>query len=53
MHKKQNKPKTSPRWIQTAKSLETRNIDKPSTMHKKPSNPRPCRKWIPTGRILK
>ncbi|PWA61472.1 Actin-binding, cofilin/tropomyosin type [Artemisia annua] len=53
MHKKQNKPKTSPRWIQTAKSLETRNNDKSSTMHKKLSNPRPCHKWIPTGRIFK
>lgn len=53
MHKKQNKPKTSPRWIQTAKSLETRNNDKSSTMHKKLSNPRSCHKWIPTGKIFK
>jgi hypothetical protein len=53
LHKKQNKSKTSPRWIETAKSLETRNIDKPSTMHKKLNNPRPCHKWIPTGRIFK
>lgn len=53
MHKKQNKPKTSPRWIQTAKSLETRNNDKSSSMHDKLSKPRPCHKWIPIGRIFK
>lgn len=53
MHKKQFKPKISPRWIQTIKSLETRNINKPSTMHKKLSNPRPCHKWIPIGRTFK
>lgn len=53
MHKKPNKPNTSPRWIQTAKSLETRNNYKSSTMHKKLNNSRPCHKWIRTGRIFK
>jgi hypothetical protein len=53
MHRKQHKPKTSPRWRQTVKSLETRNIDKPFAMHKKLSNPRPCHNWIPTGRTFK
>ena len=53
MHKKPNKPKTSPRRIQTPKYLETRNNYKSSTMHKNPNNPRLCHKWIPTGRIFK
>jgi hypothetical protein len=53
MHKKQRKPKTSPRWISVTKSLETRNNDKSSTMHKKLNNSRPCHKWIPTGRTFK
>ena len=50
MHVKQNKPKVTPRWIPTAISLDSRNIDEPLTMHKKLSNPRTCKKWVPTGR---
>ena len=53
MHVKQNKPKSTPRWIPTAKSLDSRNIDEPLTMHKKLSNPRTSKKWVPTGRMFK
>ena len=53
MHVKIIKPTISHRWIPTAKSLESRNIDEPLTMQKKLSNPRPCHKWVPTGRIFK
>ena len=50
---KQNKSKTSPRWIPTAKYLESRNNNKSSTVHKNVTNPRPCHKWIPSGRMFK
>ena len=53
MHVKQNKPKATPRWIPTAISLDSRNIDEPLTMHKKLSSPRTCKKWVPTGRMFK